>query len=149
MNSDNQPKRFKARLVSKDFTQEYGIDYEETFAPIVKQQSLRLLLAIAANENLIVHQIDISTAFLYGELDEDIYMEAHDGHREKIGPNQVLRLNKALYGLKQASRAWNKTLVKYLERFKLIQLKIYLTTTFNCIIIDLYITRNQFKLIIS
>ncbi len=130
-NSNNEPVRFKARLVAKGYNQEYGIDYEETFAPVVKQQSLRLLLAIAENENLIVHQIDISTAFLYGELEEDIYIEPPDGHREMIQKGQVLKLNKALYGLKQASRAWNKTLVDYLKEFNLVQLK-----TDSCVFVN-------------
>ncbi len=130
-NSNNEPVRFKARLVAKGYNQEYGIDYEETFAPVVKQQSLRLLLAIAENENLIVHQIDISTAFLYGELEEDIYIEPPVGHREMIQKGQVLKLNKALYGLKQASRAWNKTLVDYLKEFNLVQLK-----TDSCVFVN-------------
>lgn len=97
----NQPEWYKARLVAKGYNQEQGIDYDDTFAPVVKQQSLRLLLAIAVNEKLIAHQIDISTAFLYGELDEDIYMEPPERHRETIGKGQVLKLNKALYRFKQ------------------------------------------------
>ena len=91
-NSNNEPERFKARLVAKGYNQEHGIDYEETFAPVVKQQSLRLLLAIAINQGLIIHQIDISTAFLYGELEEDIYVEPPEGHRENIQKGQVLKL---------------------------------------------------------
>ena len=68
--SENNPVRFRARLVAKGYDQEKGINYNETFAPVIKQQSLRLLLAIAINENLKIHHIDISTAFLYGDIEE-------------------------------------------------------------------------------
>ena len=74
-NSDNKPERFKARLVAKGYKQEQGIDYDETFAPVVKIQSLRLLLAIAINEGLYLNHIYITTAFLNGEIKENIYIE--------------------------------------------------------------------------
>ena len=70
---NNNPVRYKARLVAKGYEQEQGIDYNETFAPVVKIQSLRLLITIAVNEGLEIHHIDISTAFLYGELTEEVY----------------------------------------------------------------------------
>jgi len=111
LDSNNHPDRFKARLVAKGFNQEFGVDYNETFAPVIKQQALKLCLAIAVNENLNVHQIDVSTAFLNGDLEEDVYIDPPDGFDGKIKENQVLKLNKALYGLKQAPRAWNKKLV--------------------------------------
>ena len=120
--SNNEPGRFKARLVAKGYEQTEGIDYNETFAPVFKQQSLRLLLALAINENLSIHQIDISTAFLYGELDEEIYIDPPDG-LEGINENQVLKLNKALYGLKQGPRSWNKTLVNFFNEINLKKLE--------------------------
>ena len=128
-NAQNQPEKYKARLVAKGYNQEYGIDYNETFAPVVKVQTLRILFAIAANNDLIIHQVDINTAFLNGDLDEEVYVENPPGC-EKFSKNQVCRLKslyglkqKSLYGLKQAPRAWNKTLVRFLSEFGLSQLK--------------------------
>jgi hypothetical protein len=117
LNSDNKPERFKARLVAKGYNQEHGIDYNETFAPVIKHQALKLFLAIAVNEEKEVHQIDISTAFLNGELEEEVFIEPPDGFKGQIENNQVLKLHKALYGLKQAPRAWNKKLVSTLREF--------------------------------
>ena len=120
--SHNVPVRFKVRLVAKGYSQEKGINYTETFAPVIKHQSLRLLLAIVANENLLVHHIDISTAFLYGELDDEVYIEIPEGLESRFQKGHVLKLNKALYGLKQAPRLWNKTLVNFLNNLKFQQL---------------------------
>ena len=120
-NSENKPEKYKARLVAKGYNQEYGIDYYETFAPVVKVQTLRTIIAIAANNKLIVHQIDINTAFLNGELNEEIYVEKPPG--TELEKDKVLRLKKSLYGLKQAPRSWNTTLVKFLNEFGLKQLK--------------------------
>ena len=83
---------------------------------------MRLLLAIAVQENLIIHHIDISTAFLYGELDEEIYISIPEGLENQFNKNSVLKLNKALFGLKQAPRLWNKTLVKFLSKLNFQQL---------------------------
>jgi hypothetical protein len=94
--SKNNISRFKARLVAKGFQQEEGIDFTETFAPVFKLQSLRLLLAIGLNENLLAFHLDISTAFLYGEIEEDIYINVPEGFETKYPPNKVLKLNKAL-----------------------------------------------------
>jgi hypothetical protein len=114
--------KFKARLVAKGYNQKYGIDYNETFAPVVKIQSLRVVLAIAANLSMEVHQIDIDTAFLNGILSEEVYIESPPGC-DICNKNQVCKLNRALYGLKQAPYEWNKTLVKFLCDFGLRQLK--------------------------
>lgn len=91
-NSDGTINKFKARLVAKGYTQKYGIDYKEKFAPVAKFDSLRLLLSIAAQQNLILHQLDITTAFLYGDLDEEIYMQPPDG----INTTKVWKLKRGL-----------------------------------------------------
>ena len=98
------PQRYKARLVARGFNQTYPADYTETFAPVARISTFRLLLAIANQFNLLVHHMDVKTAFLNGTLNEEIYMQVPDG--VKTANNQVCKLNKALYGLKQASRRW-------------------------------------------
>lgn len=107
--ADGSIDRFKARLVAKGYSQLYGIDFTETFAPVVRYSSLRAILALAASGDYEVHQMDVKTAFLNGDLDEDIYMEQPDGFRaDGEQAHWVWKLNKSLYGLKQAGRAWNK-----------------------------------------
>lgn len=97
--------KYKARLVAKGFSQQSGIDYDETFSPVVRYSSMRLLLALDANYELNVRQLDAVTAFSNGKLDEEIWMEQPEGF-EKDG-NKSCKLTKAIYGLKQASRVWN------------------------------------------
>lgn len=106
--------RYKARWVIKGFRQEQGIDYHETFASVVKPMSYKALFAVAAALNLEIHQMDVKTAFLYGAIDTEIYMEQPPG----LGPvddNYVCKLNKAIYGLKQSPRIWYNTLSEYLK----------------------------------
>ena len=107
--------RYKARLVAKGYNQEYGVDYGETFAPVLKYKSLRIILALAAIHNLELQQLDIKTAFLNAEVKENIYVELPEGIniKDKI-KNQVLKLNRALYGIKQAPKLWNDNLNKKL-----------------------------------
>jgi hypothetical protein len=100
-------KRYKARLVIKGCSQKPGVDYDETFAPVVRYSSIRYLLSQAAKHDLDIEQMDAVTAFLQGDLNEEIYMTPPEGF---MTGKKVCRLNKALYGLKQASRAWNKKL---------------------------------------
>lgn len=97
--------RFKARLVARGFTQRYGIDYNYTFAPVVRHSTLRLLFSIAVQRDMDIDHIDVSTAFLNGELEETIYMEQHVGYEKDV--EKVCLLKKGIYGLKQASRSWN------------------------------------------
>ena len=113
-NADGTIERYKARLVVKGFHQRPGIDYEEVFAPVSKYSTLRILLAITADQDLEIHQLDIKTAFLNGKLHEDVYIEQPPGYNNG-NPDIACKLNKALYGLKQASRAWHHTLKAELE----------------------------------
>ena len=110
--------KFKARLVVRGFMQQYGIDFTDTFAPVVKFKSLKLVLALTAEHDLELKQIDFSNAFLNATLAEKVYMMEPPGYETyTIGTNgkrMVLLLNKALYGLKQSPRAWNLELHKFL-----------------------------------
>jgi hypothetical protein len=103
-NSDGSIECYKARLVAKWFTQEYGIDYEETFAHVARITSVRTFLAIATTRKWRLTQMDVKNAFLNGELEEEVYMRPPPGYN--CQENKVCRLRKALYGLKQAPRAW-------------------------------------------
>ena len=102
---DAKPK-YKARLVAKGFKQEYGIDFEEIFSPVVKMTTLRVMLGLVATENLELKQMDVNTAFLQGDLDEEIYMAQPEGFEVPGKEHLVCRLRKSLYGLKQAPRQW-------------------------------------------
>lgn len=113
--------RFKARLVVRGFEQEYGIDYAETFSPVVNAVALRIMFALAVKENLKMKVFDVKTAFLHGELSENIYMYVPDGFGRDTG--KVCKLVKALYGLKQAPLKWHERLVKFLEKKNLQPLK--------------------------
>jgi Reverse transcriptase (RNA-dependent DNA polymerase) len=98
--------KYKARLVAKGYSQVHGVDYEETFAPVVKFTSVRILLAIVALLDLELHQMDVVTAFLNGDLNEEIFMEQPEGFGAEDS-SQVCKLAKSLYGLKQAPRLAN------------------------------------------
>ena len=106
-NGEGKVERFKSRLVAKGCSQRYGIDFEETFSPVVRFTSIRTLLALAVHKDMIVHQMDVVTAFLNGKLDEEIYMQQPEGYQISGKENLVCRLKKSLYGLKQALRCWN------------------------------------------
>jgi cell fate (sporulation/competence/biofilm development) regulator YlbF (YheA/YmcA/DUF963 family) len=107
--------RHKARLVVQGFKQKEGVDYFETFSPTVKIKSLKYLLAIAAQEDLEIKQLDFVTAFLNAKLNEDIYIAVPQGYTENLHGHTALLLNKALYGLKQASREWWLELNQFLN----------------------------------
>ena len=104
--------RYRARLVARGFSQVHGIDYSETYAPVANMPTVRLLLAHAAIKSLKFKQFDIKTAFLYGNLDEKVYMEQPEGFND--GSHNVCLLKKSLYGLKQAPRQWNKEFSNFL-----------------------------------
>ncbi|GJR38180.1 retrovirus-related pol polyprotein from transposon TNT 1-94 [Tanacetum coccineum] len=96
----------KARLVARGYRQEEGIDFEESFAPVARLEAIRIFLAFAAHMNMVVYQMDVKTAFLNGNLREEVYVSQPDGFVDPDKPNYVYKLKKALYGLKQAPRAW-------------------------------------------
>ena len=107
--SDGSVERHKGRLVAKGCSQRPGQDYTEVFAPCAKAATIRLILALAAVEDLHLRSVDISHAFINGELEEEIYMKQPEGF-EELGPEYVCRLIRSLYGIKQAARVWNKKL---------------------------------------
>ena len=102
--------RHKARLVVKGYIQRKGIDYGEIFSPVARMESIRILIAIAAQENSELHHLDVKTAFLNREIKEDTYITQPESFEEKGKEDHILKLQKALYGLKQAPKAWNSKL---------------------------------------
>lgn len=107
--------QFKGRLAAKGFTRWPGIDYNETFAPVARKESINTVLAIAAAEGLEAENVDVETAFLYGDVDEDIYMDQPDGFEDERSPTKKCVLQKALYEIKKAARQWNHKLNRHLE----------------------------------
>ncbi|KAK8951402.1 hypothetical protein KSP39_PZI004749 [Platanthera zijinensis] len=102
---DGTMDRYKARLISKGFTQTYEVDYFDTFSPMARLSTIRVLLSVAVNRDWPISQLDVKNAFLYGDLQEAVYMEQPPGYVAQ-GETRVCRLKKAIYGLKQSPRAW-------------------------------------------
>ena len=103
---DGSIQKYKARLVARGFLQQQGIDFEETFAPVARFETVRLILALAAHKQWKIFQFDVKSAFLNGDLEEEVYVCQPPGFENMEEENKVYRLRKALYGLKQAPRAW-------------------------------------------
>lgn len=109
--ADGSIDRYKARLVAKGFSQQPGTDYDDTYAPVARYDSLRLLLALAAHKGWTPRQLDVKSAFLYGNLNHEIYMEIPDGFKQH---EKCYLLRKSIYGLKQSPLVWYETLASLL-----------------------------------
>ena len=110
--------RYKARLVVKGYAQIEGIDFTEIFSPVVNPSSIRIVLSLVACMDLELEQLDIKTAFLHGDLDEDIYMEQPEGYVDQQHATHVCKLKRSLYGLKQAPRQWYKKFDAFMKKMK-------------------------------
>lgn len=108
--------RFKARLVARGFTQHKGLDYEDVYAPVVRADSCRIFFAKAAKENLEIMKFDVKTAFLYGELQENIWIKLPDRSWPK---GHCVKLKRSLYGLKQSLNCWNRKFDLVLQSFSM------------------------------
>ncbi|KAL4297638.1 hypothetical protein GQ457_12G007010 [Hibiscus cannabinus] len=114
-NASGEVVRYKARLVVKGYKQKHGIDYDEVFASVARIETIRLIIALAAQKKWKIHQLDVKSAFLNGFLEEEVYIEQPIGYKVKGQENKCLKLKKALYGLKQAPRAWYSRIDKYFQ----------------------------------
>ena len=114
-NADGSIERYKARLVAQGYNQKFGADYDETFCPVVRQESFRLLIAKSVQQGLEMHHVDVNTAFLNGTLEEEVYLRQPKGFVKEGEQNLVCKLKKSLYGLKQSPRCWNMTLDAHLK----------------------------------
>lgn len=133
--------RHKARLVARGFSQKQGADYNETFSPVVRGESVRSVFSLAAQEEM---RLDVETAFLNGILQEEVYMIQPEGYEKKGREQQVCRLHKSIYGLKQSPRCWNTVLDEFLKTLKFSQttgdLCVYVTdTSSGCLIVAVYV----------
>jgi len=112
---DGTVDKYKARLVTKSFTQQKGIDFFDTYSPVIRISSIRILLTLATIHNMFIHQISVKTAFLNGDFEEEIYMGQPKGFIAKRKENKVCKLVKLLYVLKQAPKQWHQNLTKLLH----------------------------------
>jgi hypothetical protein len=112
--SEKGGEKFKARLVANGYSQQKGVDYEEIFSPVVRHTSIRAVLALVAHYDMALEQMDVNTAFLHGDLEEQIYMEQPEGFSQPGQEHLVCKLKKSLYGLKQSPRQWYKRFDSYM-----------------------------------
>ena len=119
--ADGSIDRYKARLVAQGFSQRCGRDYDETFSPVIRFESLRTLIALAVQKGIQLHQLDITAAFLNGELEEKVFMRQPEGFVEDGKEHLVCKLKHSLYGLKQSPRCWNHTLDTHLKSMGFVQ----------------------------
>jgi hypothetical protein len=124
LTSDGSLDRYKARWVLRGFTQRPGVDYDETFRPIVKFATVRAVLSLALSRDCVIHQLDVKNAFLHGTLTETVYCSQPTGFVDADRPNLVCRLNQSLYGLKQAPRAWYSRFASYLASIRFVEAKL-------------------------
>ena len=109
-NADGSFERCKACLVAQGYSQKKGLDYEETFSPVVRSESVRSVIALASKNDLKLHQMDVTTAFLNGDLEKEVCMKQSEGFLVEGQENSVCRLKRSIYGLKQSPRCWNQAL---------------------------------------
>src|SRR5699024_9013874 len=132
---------YKARLVAKGCSQKYHVDYEEIYSPVVRHSSVRFLLALAIKNSWDVDHMDVETAFLHANPEEQIYMQLPD---DPYLGGQICKLNKSVYGLKQSNRNWNMTLTSYLKELEFEQSNFdpcifYLHADHGTLIVSLYV----------
>ena len=141
--ADGTVERHKARLVAQGYSQQYGQDYDETFSPVVRFESLRTVIAFAVQHGLELHQMDVTTAFLNGELKEEVYMRQPEGFAAKGKEDLVCKLKKSIYGLKQSPRCWNSALDNYLKELGFLQVSgdpcLYVSSEGEMLIIAVYV----------
>ena len=121
--ADGSLDRYKARWVLRGFIQRPGIDYDETFSPVVKPATAHTVLSLALSQDWPIHQLDVKNAFLHGTLSETVYCSQPTGFVDSAHPSYVCKLNKSLYGLKQAPRAWYSRFAAYLIKLGFVEAK--------------------------
>ena len=112
--SKKEGKKFKARLVTKGYAQQKRVDYDEIFSPVIRRTSIKAVLALVASHDMHLEQMDVKTAFLHGDLKEQIYMEQPKGFNKGGSNKLVYKLKRSLYGLKQSPRQWYKRFDSYM-----------------------------------
>lgn len=123
LNVDGKIDRFKARLVAQGFAQRIGVDFDDSFAPVAMHSTLRVLLTIAGYRKMQVKHLDVKAAYLYGTLEEEVFMRQPPGYAVPHKEQQVCRLKKSIYGLKQAARTWHRTITDMLLKMGFEQCK--------------------------
>ena len=113
LNEHGEVDKYKARLVAKGYSQQYGVDYAEVFAPVARLDTIRIVLSLAAQKSWSIYQLDVKSVFLHGEITEEVFVDQPPGYEQKGEESKVYRLKKALYGLKQAPRAWYSLIESY------------------------------------
>ncbi len=120
-NEDGTTSRYKARLVAQGFSQQKGSDYDETFSPVARMESVRMIISLAVRCGLKLHQFDVTTTFLNGKLEELVYMKQPEGYTTEKNKHHVCRLRRSIYGLKQSPRCWNVTIDEHLKSLGFLQ----------------------------